>query len=106
VAGDGRGIVPPDWLGRLGNGDPDAFARCTVPDSCAGADGYANQWWRCDGRVEARGIHGQLISADRRTSTVVTILSSWPDATDRALEAAHRALVARVCDRLAQVERR
>jgi hypothetical protein len=95
VAGDGRGLVPPEWIARLGNGDSKAFARCTVPESCAGADGYAGQWWRSDGRVEARGIHGQLISADRRTSTVVTILSSWPDATDPALETAHRELVAR-----------
>ena len=105
VAGDGRGIVPPEWIDRLGNGDSNAFARCTVPESCTGADGYGNQWWRRDGRVVARGIHGQLISADRRTSTVVTILSSWPDATDPALEAAHRELVAGVCDRLSPARR-
>jgi CubicO group peptidase (beta-lactamase class C family) len=47
----------------------------------------------------AHGIHGQLVAADRATGTVVTVLSSWPDATDRALEAAHRELVARVRDR-------
>jgi CubicO group peptidase (beta-lactamase class C family) len=106
VAGAGREIVPPAWLERLGSGEPNAFARCTVPENCAGADGYGNQWWRRDGRAVARGIHGQLISADRHTNMVVTILSSWPDATDRTLEAAQRELVARVCDRLAEPERR
>ena len=49
----------------------------------------------------ARGIHGQLVAVDAATETVVTILSSWPDATPPALEAAHRDVTARVCDRLA-----
>ena len=49
----------------------------------------------------ARGIHGQLIAVDAAADTVVTILSSWPDATDPALEAAQRETTARVRDRLA-----
>jgi CubicO group peptidase (beta-lactamase class C family) len=93
-------VLPAAWLDTLGDGDPAAFARCTVPEDTSGADGYRNQWWRRDGRVTASGIHGQLIAVDRPTDTVVTVLSSWPDATDRALQAAHRTLVARVCDRL------
>jgi CubicO group peptidase (beta-lactamase class C family) len=101
VAEGGRGVVPAAWIERLGRGDADAFARSTVPESGAGADGYRNQWWRRDGRTLARGIHGQLVAVDAATETVVTILSSWPDATDPALEATHREATARICDRLA-----
>lgn len=101
VAAGGRDVVPPAWLERLGDGDPDAFGRGTVPENRAGADGYRNQWWRRDGGALARGIHGQLIAVDPATETVLTILSSWPDATDRTLEAVHREATARVCDRLA-----
>lgn len=101
VAAGGSEVVPAPWIDALGAGDPAAFARCTAPEATGGADGYRNQWWRRDGRTMARGIHGQLVAVDRATETVVTVLSSWPEATDRALEAAHRALVARVCDRLA-----
>ena len=87
---------------RSGRGGARAFARSTNPEDHAGADGYGNQWWRRDARTMARGIHGQLIAVDRATETVLTILSSWPDATDRTLEAAHREAIARVCDRLAK----
>jgi CubicO group peptidase (beta-lactamase class C family) len=101
VAGGGRGIVPAAWIERLGLGDAAAFARSTSPEDHAGADGYGTQWWRRDARTVARGIHGQLIAVDPATETVLAILSSWPGATDRALEAAHREATARVCDRLA-----
>jgi CubicO group peptidase (beta-lactamase class C family) len=100
VADRGRDIVPADWVERLGRGDANAFARSTVPESTAGADGYGNQWWRRDGRTVARGIHGQLIAVG--AETVVAILSSWPDALDPALDAAQRETTARVCDRLAR----
>jgi CubicO group peptidase (beta-lactamase class C family) len=96
VADGGRGVVPADWIERLGDGDAVAFARRTVPE--IGGDGYRNQWWRRDDRTLARGIHGQLIAVDGET--VVTILASWPDALDPALEAAQLTAVARVRDRL------
>lgn len=98
MADGGRGIVPASWIERLGRGDANAFARSTTP---AGADGYRNQWWLRDGRTVARGIHGQLVAVDATTATVVTILSSWPDATDLALDAAQRSAVGRICERLA-----
>jgi CubicO group peptidase (beta-lactamase class C family) len=101
VVDKGRGIVPERWIARLGDGDPAAFVHSTAPEGVSGADGYRNQWWRRDGRPMARGIHGQLITADREAGVVVTILSSWPDATDVALEAAHRAFVSEVSSRLA-----
>jgi len=100
VADGGRGIVSYDWLSRLGNGDPEAFARCTVPGGVSGADGYRNQWWRRDGRPMARGIHGQLVVPDRDARAVVTILSSWPNAVDAGREALHRRFVNDACARL------
>jgi CubicO group peptidase (beta-lactamase class C family) len=100
VADGGRRIVPAAWIDALGAGDADAFARCTVPETTAGSEGYGRQWWRRDGRTMARGIHGQLIAVDRARQTVVVVLSSWPEATDPALDAAQRAVVARVVDRL------
>jgi CubicO group peptidase (beta-lactamase class C family) len=100
VLDGGRGVVPEAWVAVLGAGAPDAFARTTAPEATAGADGYARQWWRRDRRTMARGIHGQLIAVDREADVVVCVLSSWPEATDPAREAAHRTLVGRVCDRL------
>ena len=102
VADGGRGIVPAAWIGRLGRGDAGAFARCTVPETCSGFDGYRNQWWGSGGGTLARGIHGQLVEVDAAAETVVTIVSSWPDATDPALEAAQRETTARVRARLAR----
>jgi CubicO group peptidase (beta-lactamase class C family) len=96
VLDSGRGIVPEEWIARLGHGDPEAFARTTVPVGASAAEGYGNQWWRREGRTMARGIHGQLIEVDRAAGVVVTILSSWPAATDDACELAQRAFVRRV----------
>jgi CubicO group peptidase (beta-lactamase class C family) len=92
VAAGGRGIVPADWIARLGHGDPDAWERRTVPD--IGGEGYRHQWWRRGGLTTARGIHGQLIAVGY--DTVVTILSSWPAALDPALEAAQLRAVERL----------
>jgi CubicO group peptidase (beta-lactamase class C family) len=96
VADGGKGIVPAAWIERLGNGDRAAWERRTVPD--IGGDGYGNQWWDRDGFTMARGIHGQLIAV--AGDTVVTVLSSWPAALDRALDAAQLSSVARVVERL------
>jgi CubicO group peptidase (beta-lactamase class C family) len=95
VLDGGRGIVPEAWIARLGHGDPAAFARTTVPVGASAAEGYGNQWWRREGRTMARGIHGQLIEVDHAAGVVVTILSSWPAATDDACELAQRAFVTR-----------
>ena len=96
VGDGGRGVVPVAWIEHLGRGDASAFARRTVPD--IGGEGYRNQWWRRAGRTMARGIHGQLIAVDGET--VVTILSSWPEALDPTLEVTQLQAVARVRDRL------
>lgn len=94
VLEDGAGVVPAAYVRELGAApivDP------SDPEGCSGADGYARQWWRRDGRTMARGIHGQTVCVDRPTRTVVAVLSSWPDATDARREAAHRRLVTDVC---------
>lgn len=77
----------PTLARRLGSG---SLEHATVPVS---AQGYANQWWRRDGAICARGIHGQLIAVDPDTSSVLTILSSWPTAVDAKLDAGQRVLV-------------
>jgi CubicO group peptidase (beta-lactamase class C family) len=94
----GAGLVPADWIARLGAGDDDAFARSSW--ATEGASGYGNQWWRIDGRPVARGIHGQLVAADREAGVVVAILASWPDATPSEPGLAQLALVNAVCEQL------
>jgi CubicO group peptidase (beta-lactamase class C family) len=94
----GAGVVPGEWIARLGAGDDDAFARSTW--ATEGASGYGCQWWRIDGRPVARGIHGQLVAADRDAGVVVAILCSWPEATPSAPGLAQLALVNAVCERL------
>ena len=79
---DGAGLVPADWVARLGLGDDGAFARRSF--ATEGASGYGLQWWRIDGRPVARGIHGQLVAVDREAGVVVAILCSWPEATPSA----------------------
>ena len=98
VRRDGAGVVPRDWIARLGVGDDDAFARSTW--ATEGASGYGCQWWRMGGCVAARGIHGQLVAVDREAGVVVAILSSWPEATPSAPGLAQLALVDAVCAQL------
>ena len=100
VLDGGRGVVPQHWVDRLGRGSDDAFARTPAPAVTSGAQGYASFWWRRDDRLLARGIHGQLVAVDPASRTVVTVLSSWPTATDAVLEAGNRALVSAVCEAL------
>jgi CubicO group peptidase (beta-lactamase class C family) len=89
VAEGGRGVVPRAWIGALGS------APIQHPTTVEHAEGYANQWWLRDGRVTARGIHGQCIAVDPG-GTVVAILSSWPQAVDERRDDRQRALIARI----------
>ena len=82
---------------RLGAGDEAAFARSTW--ATTGSSGYGNQWWTLGRGPAARGIHGQLVAVDRDAGVVVALLSSWPEATADAREAAQRELVAALCER-------
>jgi hypothetical protein len=101
VLDDGRDVVPAAWTAGLGRGDAGAFARCTSERHATTASGYRDQWWSRGQLVVARGIHGQQIAVDRRAGVVVTILASWPDATDAAHQMAQTALIAAVCDAVA-----
>jgi CubicO group peptidase (beta-lactamase class C family) len=98
VLQDGAGIVPADWLPGLGVGPEAAFAGRVRSGADTGETGYGSKWWTVDGRVVARGIHGQLIAVDRDRGVVVAMLSSWPTATDATAEAAQRRVVDEVCD--------
>ena len=63
VAEGGRGIVPRDWIGALG------AAPITDPTTVEHAEGYANQWWLRDGRVDCprhpRAVHRRRPERDR-----------------------------------------
>jgi CubicO group peptidase (beta-lactamase class C family) len=98
----GSEVVPAAWLGALGRGPNEAWDRRAWPSPKhdTGETGYAAKWWAADGRIVARGIHGQLVVADHDTRVVVAMLSSWPEATDRTAEAAQRRLVGEICDRV------
>jgi CubicO group peptidase (beta-lactamase class C family) len=98
VRRDGAGIVPAEWIARLGTGDEGTFSRSSW--ATEGASGYGLQWWSFDGRPVARGIHGQLVAVDREAGVVVAILSSWPEATPSAPGLAQLALVDDVCAQL------
>ena len=102
VADAGARIVPDAWVDSLGDGSPEAWAAATVdPLARAGTTGYANQWWCLDGRPTARGIHGQLLTVQRATGSVITVLSSQPEALDPRLARAHRDFATAVDARLA-----
>jgi CubicO group peptidase (beta-lactamase class C family) len=98
VLEDGAGVVPAAWIAGLGVGPADAFAGREWPGAETGETGYGAKWWTVDGRVVARGIHGQLIAVDRAAGVVVAMVSSWPTATDAAAEAAQRRTVDEICD--------
>lgn len=103
VADAGGGIVPKAWVDSLGDGSPEAWRAATVdPQARAGTTSYASQWWCLDGRPTARGIHGQLITVQRASGVVITVLSSQPEALDLRLARVHRDFANVVNDRLAQ----
>lgn len=98
----GSDVVPAAWLSALGSGVADAWDRRAwpSPQHDTGETGYAAKWWAADGRIVARGIHGQLVVVDHDTRVVVAMLSSWSEATDRDAEAAQRRVVDEICDRV------
>jgi CubicO group peptidase (beta-lactamase class C family) len=100
VAEDGAGVVARSWVDSLGAGSPAAWAAAGDAPYRPGTTGYANQWWTLDGRPTARGIHGQMVTVERSTETVIAVLSSQPEALDRDLAAAQRAFASAVLDRL------
>ncbi|MEO1190412.1 MAG: serine hydrolase [Pseudomonadota bacterium] len=97
----GRQVLPASWVAACRSGDVAAFA-----DYANGAyldlpkAAYSRQFWVLDseaGVIAALGIYGQMIYIDPRRETVVTLLSSWPDATD----VGRRRALFRACETIA-----
>jgi hypothetical protein len=80
----GRQVIPPAWLGRLRERNPDLIAADEAggpadpewPDAC-----YHDQWWISDpsaGIYAAYGINGQQLLVYHPSRTVVVKFSTWP----------------------------
>jgi CubicO group peptidase (beta-lactamase class C family) len=84
-AGQGRQVVPAEWIADTIAGAPDGPAAFAGSDDVSahptGAH-YRNCWWVTDPNLplfNASGIHGQHIVVHVPSETVVVKLSSWPD---------------------------
>lgn len=69
-----RQVVPKDWV------TTSTQYKGTDPVIANTPRGYGYQWWTFLGTkiFEAVGIHGQFISVDPKTQTVIVKLSYWP----------------------------
>ena len=80
--GNGRQIVPGEWIQDIYNSRPEIF---DAPYNFATPNGaYRNQFWIEDVHRRtfmARGVFGQIIYVDQDFDLVVTKLSSWPEFT-------------------------
>ena len=78
--GNGRQIVPADWIADTVNKDAlkiDEARERLLPNG-----GYRNQFWLRDRNkriLMARGIYGQLIYVDQDQNLVAVVLASWPE---------------------------
>ena len=101
-SGNGRQIVPAEWLRDTwssANNLQDEKRKRAFPNG-----GYRNQFWLRDVATRvmmARGVFGQLIYIDPDRELVVVILSSWPEFTsiDRTITALN--LIDAIADSLA-----
>ncbi|HJL56194.1 MAG TPA: serine hydrolase [Arenicellales bacterium] len=78
--GNGRQIVPQEWLLDTFDANPSIFCNKNNMDLDNGA--YRNQFWirDIDRRIlMARGVFGQIIYADMDNSLAITRLASWPE---------------------------
>ena len=90
--GNGRQIVPADWVEDTWTSDNnmhDVERKRAFPNG-----GYRNQFWLRDVSTRvmmARGVFGQLIYVDPDRDLVVVILSTWPEFTsiERTITALH-----------------
>ena len=104
--GQGRQVVPAEWIDDTIAGAPDGPAAFAQGD---GANGYPrgahyrNCWWVSEPNVpmfNAAGIHGQHIVVHVPSQTVVVKLSSWPDPLDSGLRRATAAAVTAIAEAL------
>ena len=78
--GNGRQIVPSEWISDTFAADPSLFGEPFNRGFENGA--YRNQFWIRDIHrqvIMARGVFGQLIYVDMDNDLVVTRLASWPE---------------------------
>lgn len=70
----GRRVLSASWVARA---TTDRHG-LVIPEE---KRGYNYQWWTTPeaGRFEAIGIHGQFVSVDPATNSVIVKLSHWPD---------------------------
>lgn len=100
--GNGRRIVPQEWIEDALNCDPSLFGAPYTDGLPNGA--YRNQVWIADHRKRillARGVFGQLIYISPDENLVAVKLSCWPEflSVSRSLEA--HAAIAAIADALA-----
>ncbi len=72
---DGKQVVPANWV------KTSTTYTGSDPVLSGTPRGYGYQWWTFLGTeiYEAVGIHGQFISVDPKTNTVIVKLSYWPE---------------------------
>ncbi|HVY98404.1 MAG TPA: serine hydrolase [Dongiaceae bacterium] len=97
---NGGGIVPPAWIAATRNGGrhgPQYWS--AFPQGS-----YKNQFWLDDPAARSLmcvGVFGQMIWISWEHRMVVVKLSTWPDFTDAAMEAATAAAMRRIAEALA-----
>jgi CubicO group peptidase (beta-lactamase class C family) len=105
--GQGRQVVPAEWIGDTiaGASDgPQAFVQSDEAGAHPRGAHYRNCWWVTDPEVpmfNAAGIHGQHIVVHVPSQTVVVKLSSWPDPLNSGLRRATAAAVIAIAETLA-----
>jgi CubicO group peptidase (beta-lactamase class C family) len=103
---DGRTIVPEEWVARLLVPERALIAAYGPPNALGGPTTeafYHDNWWVWDaerGVHAAVGMNGQNIFVHRPSRTVITKLSTFPDALDADLFALQRAGMSALCESL------
>ena len=89
-SGNGRRVVPPQWLRQawaVDSGTRAAFAASPAEWAFPGG-WYRHQFWFRPGDygdvLLCLGIHGQMVHVSRRTNTVCVKFSTWPEAQNPA----------------------
>jgi CubicO group peptidase (beta-lactamase class C family) len=99
--GNGRQIVPSEWISDTFAADPSLFGEPFNSGFENGA--YRNQFWIRDIHrqvIMARGVFGQLIYVDMDNDLVVTRLASWPEFVSLERKLDDLAAIDAITDRL------
>ena len=98
---DGVPIIPIDWIQRS------TLHQGSNPVIPGTPRGYGYQWWTVMGTsvFEAVGIHGQFLSIDPASETVIVKLSYWPERGGGTQARRHLVLFDRLRTSIATLER-